>query len=97
MKPYNENGDIDPEIKNQSSYKKLDKSFISITVGAGGKLNKKWSPDPNDIKNCEDGSIVAHFEHVPSFSLISIDGKILKFEGINSISGKSFDSFIITK
>lgn len=97
LKPYNKEGDIDTNRTNHSEYKNLDENFISITVGAGGKLNNKWEPNPSDKKNCENGDIVAHYEHEPSFSLISIDGKTLKFEGINSINGKTFDSFTINK
>ena len=97
LKPYNEKGDIDTQRNNQDTYNKLEKNFISITIGAGGKLNNKWEPNPSNPKNCEDGNIVAHFEHVPSFSLISIDGKKLNFKGINSTNGKTFDSFTINK
>ena len=97
LKPYDGLGDIDPSQTNHTNYNKQDEKFISITVGAGGKLNKKWTPDPENEKNCKDGSIVAHYEHVPSFALISIDQNTLKFEGINSLNGERFDGFTITK
>ncbi len=97
LKPYDGEGNIDNSITNQTNYSDLKNRFISITIGAGGKINKKWKADPNNSENCTDGSIVAHFEHVPSFGLFSIDGKTLSFQGINSYTGKTFDRFTIKK
>tara|TARA_R110002096_G_scaffold400804_2_gene597512 strand:- start:1728 stop:2996 length:1269 start_codon:yes stop_codon:yes gene_type:complete len=97
LKPYDENGNVDVSRKNETSYKDLKNRFVSITIGAGGKLNKKWNADPNNPKNCDDGSIVAHFEHVPSFGLVSIDGSTLSLKGINSYTGQTFDTFEINK
>ncbi|ARV14844.1 hypothetical protein BTO07_06625 [Polaribacter sp. SA4-12] len=97
LKPYDGDGNVDVSETNQTNYKKLKNRFISITIGAGGKINKKWKADPTESKNCTDGSIVAHFEHVPSFGLFSIDGKTLSFKGINSYTGKEFDRFTIKK
>ena len=61
------------------------------------KINKKWHPDIKNIKNCTDGNIVAHSEHVGSFSVIEIIGKKLIFKGVNSFTGEEFDTFEITK
>ena len=97
LKPYDGNGNIDSSQNNQSLYENLENQFISITIGAGGKINKKWEPNPNNNKNCDDGTIVAHSEHVASFGLISIDKKTLSFKGINSFTGDAFDEFIIKK
>jgi len=97
LKPYDSNGNIDIMETEQTKYADLKKRFISITIGAGGKLNKNWKIDLNNPKNCKDGTIVAHAEHVPSFGLISIDGKKLNFKAINSFTGEEFDSFSITK
>lgn len=97
LKPYDKLGNVDTLKTNQTNYTNLEKQFISITIGAGGKINKKWKADPTNSKNCTDGSIVAHFEHVPSFGLFSIDGKTLSFKGINSFTGKTFDTFTIKK
>ena len=97
LKPYDEYGNVDLSRTNETDYNDLDNRFISITMGAGGKLNKKWKADPNNLNNCEDGTIVAHFEHVPSFGLFSINGKTLSFKGINSYTGKVFDAFSIKK
>ncbi|MDA9070026.1 metallophosphoesterase family protein [Algibacter sp.] len=97
LKPYDGDGNVDLSRTNEINYDDLENRFISITMGAGGKLNKKWKADPNDKENCDDGTIVAHFEHVPSFGLFSIDGKTLSFKGINSNTGKTFDSFTILK
>ena len=97
LKPYDENGNIDVSRKGETNYKDLENRFISITLGAGGKLNKTWNADPNNKANCNDGNIVAHFEHVPSFCLVSIDKKVLIFKGVYSITGKQFDKFKIKK
>ncbi len=97
LKPYDENGAVDITRENETNYKDLKNRFISVTIGAGGKLNKKWKAEPNNKENCDDGTIVAHSEHVPSFALISIDGKSLKLKGINSYTGKTFDEFTIEK
>ena len=97
LNPYDNKGNIDKLLANQSNYKNLKNRFISITLGAGGKLNKNWKADPNNSENCTDGTIVAHFEHVPSFGLFSIDKKSLTIKGINSLTGKEFDSFTIKK
>lgn len=97
LKPYDGSGNVDLSLTNQKKYTDLDNRFISITIGAGGKINKKWKANPNDPANCENGNIVAHSEHVPSFGLISIDGKQLKFDGINSFTGEKFDNFSISK
>ncbi|WPR71973.1 metallophosphoesterase family protein [Flavobacterium sp. NG2] len=97
LKPFDFEGNVDASIKNQNQYTNLKNRFISITIGAGGKIEKKWKVNINDPKNCPDGTIVAHSEHVPSFGLISINGRKLNFEGINSLTGKKFDDFSITK
>lgn len=97
LKPYDSNGNIDASKTEQTNYSNLENRFISITLGAGGKLNKQWEADPNNPENCSDGTIVAHFEHVPSFGLVSIDGKTLTFKGINSKTGTQFDKFTISK
>jgi len=97
LKPYDGSGNIDKSEINQTNYSDLKNRFISITIGAGGKLNKNWKADPMNPKNCADGSIVAHYEHVGSFGLFSIDGKTLTFKGINSFTGKTFDTFTIKK
>lgn len=97
LKPYDAYGNIDTSEIDQVQYTNLKNRFISITIGAGGKINKKWKADPNNPENCEDGTIVAHAEHVPSFGLISINGRTLNFEAINSFSGEKFDSISITK
>ncbi|ANW96940.1 hypothetical protein AXE80_11890 [Wenyingzhuangia fucanilytica] len=97
LKAYDEFGNVDNTINNQSNYNNLKNRFISITIGAGGKINKKWKADPSNPENCKDGSIVAHSEHVPSFGLISINHKKLIFKGINSYTGETFDTFSITK
>ena len=77
LKPYDYKGNIETSKTNQTNYSNLEDRFISITLGAGGKLNKQWKADSNNLENCADGTIVAHFEHVPSFGLVSIDGKML--------------------
>lgn len=97
LKPYDDKGEINKVSTNHNEYKNLKNKFISITLGAGGKLNKNWKADPNNVANCEDGTIVTHFEHVPSFGLISIDAKKLTFKGINSFTGEKFDEFTISK
>lgn len=97
LKPYDENGNVDVSRENETRYNDLNNRFVSITIGAGGKINKNWKADPTNSKNCDDGSIVAHYEHVPSFGLISIDGNTLSFKGINSNTGQSFDTFDINK
>lgn len=97
LKPYDKYGSINKSITNQSKYKNLQNRFISITIGAGGKINKKWEVNPNNSENCKDGSIVAYSKHVPSFGLFSINGKKLNFEAINSFTGEKFDYFSITK
>lgn len=97
LKPYDGDGNVDMARANETNYNNLENRFISITIGAGGKLNRKWKADPNDKDNCDDGTIVAHYEHVPSFGLFSIDGKTLSFNGINSKNGKIFDEFSIKK
>ncbi|MDG5490072.1 metallophosphoesterase family protein [Psychroserpens sp. SPM9] len=97
LKPYDENGDVDLLRVNETAYENLDSRFVSVTIGAGGKINKKWAADPNDPKNCIDGSIVAYAEHIPSFALILIDGNVLRFKGIDSYTGKTFDEFTIKK
>jgi hypothetical protein len=97
LKPYDKNGNVDLNRENETSYKNLKNRFISVTVGAGGKLNKNWKADPTNKVNCKDGSIVAHYEHVPSFALISIDKKVLKLKGINSLTGTTFDEIVIKK
>ena len=97
LKPYDSNGNIDISKIEHTNYKNLKDRFISITIGAGGKINNKWEVNPNNPENCKDGTIVAHAEHVPSFGVISIDDKKLNFEAINSFTGKKFDEFSITK
>lgn len=97
LRPYDASGNIDMTLEKTNHFKNLKNKFISITVGAGGKLKKGWTPDTNNSNNCKDGSIVSHYEHVPSFGLISIDGNKLKFEGINSEDGTIFDTFTIEK
>ena len=97
LKPYDENGNIVTSRTDQSKYEKLENEFISITLGAGGKLNRKWKAAPNDSSNCPNGNIVAHSEHVGSFGLISIDGKTMTFKGINSFTGEVFDEFTVLK
>lgn len=97
LKPYNGNGMVEQDRTNQSEYKDLENRFISITMGAGGKLNKKWKADPSNKENCEDGTIVAHSEHMASFGVFEVDGKTLSFKGYNSYTGKSFDEFVIEK
>lgn len=97
LKPYDENGNVDVSRENETRYNDLNNRFVSITIGAGGKINKNWKADPTNSKNCDDGSIVAHYEHVPSFGLISIDGNTLLFKGINSYTGQPFDTFEINK
>jgi len=97
LKPYDENGNVNNSLQDQTNYTNLKNRFISITIGAGGKINKKWKADPNNPDNCSDGSIVAHSEHVASFGLFSIDGKTLTFKGVNSYTGKTIDTFTITK
>ncbi|TXG36068.1 metallophosphoesterase family protein [Seonamhaeicola maritimus] len=97
LKPYDELGNVDGSLTNQNNYGDLKNRFISVTIGAGGKINKKWQADPLNKENCNDGSIVAHAEHVPSFGLINIDGLMLSFQGINSYTGETFDSFSIKK
>ena len=97
LKPYDGEGNIDVAISNQAQYTNLKNRFISITIGAGGKINEKWKVDLNDPRNCKDGFIVAYAEHVPSFGLVSVNGKELNFEAINSLSGKMFDRFSISK
>ncbi len=99
LKPYDANGTVDASRKNQNTYTSADlrDKFISITLGAGGKLNKKWKPNPENDSNCNDGTIVAHFEHVPSFGLFKIANKTLTFQGINSLTGTTFDTFTIQK
>jgi len=97
LKPYDANGNVDLNNTNQNTYKNLENRFVSVTIGAGGKINKKWSADPNNPKNCTDGSIVAHSKHKPSFGFIAIDGKTLIFKGIDSFTGETFDTFTILK
>lgn len=97
LKPYDKNGNVLPNINNHKVYEKIDNGFISITSGAGGKLNKKWAPDLTDIKQCEDSNMVACYGHYPHFSLIEIDGKKLNLKAINSLNGEIFDSFSIEK
>ena len=99
LKPYDKNGNIDTNRNNKPNYSKEDlkNRFISVTIGAGGKLNKKWKANPSDTINCKDGSIVAHYEHVPSFALISVDRKVLNLKGINSLTGTIFDEIEIKK
>lgn len=96
LKPFDAFGNVAIETKDEK-YHNLKESFISVTVGAGGKINKKWHPNIKNIKNCTDGNIVAHTEHVGSFSIIEIIGKKLIFKAINSFTGKEFDKFEITK
>lgn len=96
LKPYDAFGNV--AIENQhDSYRNLEDAFISVTIGAGGKINKKWKPDINNTENCTDGNIVAHSEHVGSFSIIEIEGKKLVLKGINSFTGEEFDRFEIIK
>ena len=97
LKPYDKNGDVDLSRTNETEYKNLKNRFISVTIGAGGKINKKWEADPNDPKNCNDGTIVAYAEHVPSFGLFNIEGNTLEFKAINSFTGEMFDEFKIVK
>ncbi|WP_171032379.1 purple acid phosphatase family protein [Polaribacter aestuariivivens] len=97
LKPYDAFGNVDASETNQTNYKNLENRFISVTIGAGGKINKKWKPDANNSENCDDGTIVAHSEHVPSFGLITIEKKTLTFKGINSYTGETFDEFVINK
>lgn len=97
LKPFDEFGNVDNSKTNQDDYSNLQQRFISITIGAGGKIYTHWEANPSNPNNCEDGSIVAHSEHVPSFGLFSIDGKKLNFKGINSFTGETFDNFSITK
>lgn len=97
LKPYDSRGNIDLSNENHTIYKNIQDRFISITLGAGGKLNKQWKADPNNTTNCKDGTIVAHYEHVPSFGLVAIDGLELTFTGINSKTGEKFDEFKISK
>ncbi|WP_194767895.1 purple acid phosphatase family protein [Tamlana sp. I1] len=97
LKPYDASGNVDRSVTNQSEYKNLENRFISITLGAGGKLNKKWFPDPFNLEHCKDGTIVAHAEHVGSFGLFEINGKSLVFKAYNSFTGTVFDSFTIKK
>ena len=97
LKPYDENGNIDPSTTSHNSYSQLDNQFISITIGAGGKIKNGWAPDVNNPDNCTDGSIVAYTEHVPSFGLFSIEERKLTFKAINSYTGETFDEFSITK
>ncbi len=96
LKPYDGFGNVAVE-NGHDTYKDLDNAFVSVTIGAGGKLNKKWKPDHTDEKNCTDGSIVAHSEHVGSFSVIEIEGKKMKLVGINSFTGEVFDEFEMVK
>jgi len=96
LKPFDAFGNVAIETQDEK-YHNLKEAFISVTVGAGGKLNKKWHPDTKNIKNCTDGNIVAHAQHVGSFSIIEIIGKKLIFKGVNSFTGEEFDKFEITK
>ncbi|WP_081997651.1 purple acid phosphatase family protein [Wocania ichthyoenteri] len=98
LKPFDANGNVDVNASiDHSSYGHLKDRFISITIGAGGKINERWHADPTNQKNCKDGNIVAHAEHVPSFGVFSIDGKTLKLNAYNSFTGEIFDTFTIEK
>lgn len=96
LKPYDGDGNVAAN-ESKSVYEKEEKTFVSVTIGAGGKINKRWKPDTSDELNCADGNIVAHSEHVGSFSVIEIEGKRLKLQGINSFTGEVFDTFEIVK
>ena len=93
LKPYDEFGNIAVE-NDHNIYQDLEEAFISITIGAGGKLNKKWKPD---LEKCANGNIVAHAEHVASFSVIGIEGRELNVIAVNSLTGEVFDEFQILK
>lgn len=96
LKPYNGLGEV--AIENQhDNYHNLENAFVSVTIGAGGKLKEAWEPDTDNIENCADGNIVAHSEHVGSFSVVEIKDKKLILRGINSFTGEEFDKFEITK
>ena len=96
LKPYDEKGNVAIE-NNHAQYKNMEDAFVAVTLGAGGKLNKKWKPDNTDEANCTDGSIVAHAEHVPSFSIVEIEGQKLILKAINSETGEVFDEFLMEK
>lgn len=96
LKPYDKDGHV-IKTKNLNHFSKLKHGFISITTGAGGKLNSKWEPNVSNAKNCIDGDIVAAYGHVPHFSLFEIDGKKLKMKAINSLNGDVFDEFMMSK
>jgi len=96
LKPFDAFGNVAIETQD-GKYHNLKDAFISVTIGAGGKINEKWHPDIKNIKNCTDGNIVAHAEHVGSFSIIEIEGKKLMLKGVNSFTGEEFDKFEITK
>lgn len=93
LKPYDKFGAIDESRTNQTNYKSLKNRFISITIGAGGKIGKA----KNKADNCEDVSVIANYKHVPSFGLFSIHGKKLNFEAIDSFTGEKIDNFSISK
>ena len=97
LRPYDKEGNVEVTRQNESAYKNLNNRFISITIGAGGKINKKWEANPQNPDNCKDSNIVAHAEHVFSFGLVKIQDKNLSFKAINSETGEIFDEFKISK
>ena len=52
LKPFDANGNV-ATSNNHSSYGDLKDRFISITIGAGGKLKEEWQADPTNKDNCK--------------------------------------------
>ncbi|BDD12029.1 hypothetical protein FUAX_44610 (plasmid) [Fulvitalea axinellae] len=96
LKPYDKDGNVIPQFSADSlnTYPEIKDGFISITTGAGGKLNRNWAPDPD---NCDHGPIVAKAAHDGHFSLFSVDGRRLEMKVINSFNGEVMDSMVIDK
>ena len=96
LRPFDENGNVIEEITDMQQFNNIDKGFISITTGAGGKLKspKKFTPSP---ETCDHGNIVAKAEHVGHFMTFEIKGDTLRAKAINSFTGDVFDEFSMIK